>query len=292
MKTNILTLAITLTLGVILAGSLLIPVIDDAQRTAGPEITKTNATGDWNSYMREIKDGDTLVITVGSPNTTYELNGVTVNNIEGNPSSAYHSLIFSDVFNIASRGVSGGIDVNSNQSTSSTTMGSCVIEYNSGTFTLTPSSGDTTPIEYPGATWGYIMCNQSEADYYESIRTGQYGFYISSENDVICSGLYETGSNDTFYWYHNGISGVSEDFTIDTEITKTLVQGTTDIYTGAISITIGDESFTPYRIMIPIEVDGHESSGAAYSLYGAIPIIVIVGLIVAALGAIAVKNRD
>ena len=55
-------------------------------------------------------------------------------------------------------------------------------------------------------------------------------------------------------------------------------------------ISVDDETFTPYVWAVEKTIMGHESAGAAYSLLGAIPIMVIVALLVVAVGVVARRN--
>lgn len=286
---------------VILLATMLVPAIDEAQLTAGDEVTYTNAQDDTNIYMRSIEDGDTLLITAdGVNNTTYELNGTEITNIAGGETINYHSLIFSDVYNLWTTSATGKPSSAGAGDTSITygVIGTMEITYNSGTYTVdyTPTSGTASTLTYSDGTWGFIVCNEDEAEYYESIRTGNNPFYAKTTNDVVCSGIYTTGDFDTFYYYYNGTSGCNSGYTASTDVELTLADGTTDIYTGTVTVSISDgtdtEEFTPYRIMIPLEVTGHSASGAMYSIYGLIPIILVVALVMGAIGMIATGRRD
>lgn len=291
---NLVGAIIAVTCSIIILGLVLVPVIDDIQLTSGDKVTYANPQDDGNLYMRAIQDGDVLSCVVSADaNTTIALNGESLLTIAGDSFSGYHSLIFSDVFGCNTSNSASGLQAYSDQSTSIGYNSSCTIEYDSGTFTLTPSVGVAQT--YSGATWGYIACNEDEAEYYETVRTGSSTFYVSSSNDVICSGLYTTGDLDTFYWYHMGDSGVAvEGYDGNADVDLVLVDGTTDVYLASIAFEVTDgtdtESFTPYRIMIPLEVSGHATSGAAYSLYGVIPVIVIISIVFMVAGMIYSKR--
>lgn len=285
---------IALTISIILTASVLVPVIQETQVTAGDKIVKTNPQNDSNVYMREIEDGDTLVITpVENSNVEYTLNGETILTIAGSDDMIYHSLIMSDVLNYYTGDaeyVGGYGSVNSTSIVYLNQSRQTTIEYDDGVFTLT--SGSNEPITISGSEWGFIACNEDEAGYYESTRFGQTmpTYYVTGDNDIVLSGVYTTGNNDTFYSYYNGIASCAEDYDIEVTITKTLAQGTTDIYAASVSVDIGGEDFVPYRFMVPLEVEGHASSGAAYSLYGVIPLLVIVSIVLMAAGMIYSKR--
>lgn len=288
---------------VVILATMLIPAINDAQLTAGDEVTYDNFQDDHNLYMRAIKDGDTLVITSDGVNeTTATLNGTRVLPIINAYETIinYHTLIFSDVYAVWTGGATGNPSVAHAGSTGQegAPTGETKIEYNNGTYTetFTPLNGNVVTRSWSGGTWGFICCNADEAEYFESTRTGNNAFYIKNANDVVCSGVYTTGELDTWYWYYNGQSGCNTGYTASTEIGMTLTEGTTDIYDGTVTVSISDgentEEFVPFRIMIPLEVTGHATSGAMYSLYGVIPIIFVVALVVGAIGIFAIGRRD
>lgn len=284
---KVISLVVGLTVGVLLMVGLVSPVVAEGQNTAGNLVEYSNPTNDGNYYMRELKNGDTLVCTTTSgENTTLSVNGELITTIDGAAFSNYHTLLMTNVFTCNTGNSTSGLQIASYDSTSVGYTGTVTISYNDGVITQTAGESST---EFPGVTWGYIICNAEEAEYYESIRTGSTPFYIKSDKDIICGGVYTTGENDTYYWYKDGVCNVAQDYDASYTINKTLAENTTDIYQASIEITVGEESFVPYRILIPIEVTGHATSGANYALLGAIPIVAFIALI--AFAAFAVRGR-
>ena len=276
-------------LGVILLVTVVAPIVSDGQTTIGDPVTYTNPLNDGNYYMRQIEDGDTLVCTVTEgQSTTVYVNGEQIRTIDGSILGGYHDLIMTNVYTCNTGGSTSGLQIASVNSTTVGYTSTVTISYNNGE--ITQASEGQTPAVFSGVTWGYIVCNEPDAGYYESVRTGGTPFYVKDNNDVVCAGVYTTGDNDTYYWYKDGVTEVAQDYTSGSAITKTLVAGTTDIYQATITITVGDEEFTPYRVLIPIEVTGHATSGSLYSMLGVIPIVVAIGIVLGVV-SMAIVNR-
>lgn len=275
---NIMTLIIAALVGVVILAGFL-PIITATQDTAGDSITINNAINDGNYYVRELKEGDVLIVEVTEGQTTkVKLNGEYVKTIEGTDIGAYHNLLMSDVLTVWSAAGTGSCQYGSNESIAiGYTNATATFTYSGGVFNIQYGTQNITLNDSP--TWGFVVCNESDAGYYDSTRTGQYTFYIKNDNDVVCSGAYTTGDNDTYYWYYNGVAGVAEDYTCSYNFEKTLVDGTSDIYEAHCEFVVGDESFVPYRILIPLEVTGHKTSGALYEIFGLLPLIAGIGLL-------------
>lgn len=298
MKTNLLTLVVTLTLGIILCGSLLVPIIDDVQMTAGDPVTYTNVGQSGNDYRYDYVDSIEFTATAADSYWT----DIKINDQAIAPlTNDYMMAILSDTYYIqigqAGQIAWGYIGNAINNGTYSNTEGTLSITLANGEIEVT---GGTTGTLYTGEyTWAvtivengtYIAKNSNPANAYCDGKV---------ENFILYSGNYTSGDLDTFYAYGKGTLtlGVTT-YTGSVNLTATLVEGTTDVYKVSLcNVTINDpdnndsETFTPYRALIKETVTGHEASGAAYSLYAAIPIIVIIGLVLAGVGAIGFKNRD
>ena len=289
MKTNILTLVITLVVGVILAGSLLVPVLNDAQSTIGPDVTYTSVNLNPNpGNFDALTTSTDIEYTISTDGITYNGDSMTWNRTLNRG-----ILIYSDA---------GYITVKTDDSPSP-----AVVVYNITDSTITNTTltvpvtisvsngavvaGETTLFEF---TKGFYNVNEG-GKYACVYNLNNYtqSPYIKSDLDVISYGMYTTGENDTYYEYVNGEIVTHEEFTNGITVTKTLVEGTTDIYklTG-FEIDVGGETFTPYYVFIPASVTGHAASGAEYALLGAIPIMVIVAILMVAIGAIAYRRAD
>ena len=302
MKTNILTLAITLTIGVILAGSLMMPVISEAQKDIGP-ITIVN--NDTNVLLRPAEPGDILAVEFSDDKWVWSLNGEEVVGV-GDQSIYWDSFVISDACYISGRDAGAtwaatltAFTVNPTSSTGGYTNKSypeppSTITFGTDTITITGNNGSIwqsgTDLVLP-YTWAYVICPEVDATYKAASANGSG--YVSSTDDLILCGVYTSGDNDCSYIYKNGTGEIfGANYTYEVTQTLALKEGTTDIYETSVSVAIGDETFTPYRIFVPYQISGHIAGGPEYELLGVIPIIVIIGLVLAAIGAIVSKRND
>lgn len=298
MKANILTLAITLTLGVILAGSLLMPVIEDTQETIGPEVTYTNKMTSSNQYRYDYVDSLELTATAS------ETDGVSydfvINGKEITLIGDYMLAVASDGI-VIQIGTAGQFAYSTYMETyasepnlSPTTYPEVTLTMSGGSWSL--KAGDTT---LKDGTYTWIVTYKDDGRYvaHNSSVVGAYCHETPSDF-IVYGGGYSSGDLDTFYSYGRGKLTVAvSDYEGTLNWNTTLVDGTTDVYkVTTCNITISDgennETYTPYRCLYLYEVTGHAASGAAYSLLGALPIMVIVGLVLAATAAIMVKRDD
>lgn len=280
MKTNLLTLVITLTLGVILAGSLLMPAVTDAQRTAGEEVHFDNIQSGYTYRLTEKTETVSITITGSNGNIYYNGEAITDDGF----------ALFTDTVAIRADATNKNLFVStptaSNEYRISWNSNYSFV-FDNGICTITDVGNSTVTATIP-YTWMFSPADEGE---WVTV-TGSSTHYVNSINDIVASGYYSTGDNDTGYCVKDGIATVTEDFTTKANFTLTPVSGTTDAFTATMTIDVGDENFTPWFMLIKRDIVGHEASGAAYSLYGAIPIIVIAGLVLAGASAILVRNRD
>lgn len=285
MKTNVLTLIITLVVGVILAGSLLAPVISNAQTTIGDPITYTNTGPYGELYVTDDVSGTHTIVMSAADNTiTYDGEVITT------PARGY--LVVSDAITVAYTGSYMTICYGSDQYQFNATWGNSYdITFENGTATMirTSSSGDTTfTKEY---TWiGYKV---SENGNYINVSSN-VNVYCNDVKNMIAMGNYTSGDNDTFYIVKDGkVNLTNTTYTGSVALrSDTLVSGTTDVINSYIVISVDDETFTPYVWAVEKTIMGHESGGASYTLLGAIPILLIVALLMVAIGAIAFRRND
>lgn len=280
MKTNVLTVVITMAVAVILAGSMLMPILSDAQKTIGPQVTYTNEDNSSSGYHYGAVDSIHLVI---------DENGASINDAIIERASIPIVLFESD-----------NISVNLPDTVSTATMEAY---YNNdtaggsvfgGTLDLTAENGEITAVFGANTltfTYTWLVTITEDGEFINH-QVGGNIYYTDPTNVIICGGIYSTGENDTYYSWYNGIATDNGEYDISLNPNGTLVSGTTDVYQSSLPrIVIGDEDFTPFRMLIKEEVVGHER-GAGYAILGAIPIIVIAALIVAAIGMVAVRRND
>lgn len=281
-------------IGAVILASM-VPIFINVQNISGDEITLTNET---NSVFREAEVGDVLTCTsVYNVEETQNRNSWTLN---GEPvvsptggSGAWELGIMSDGVYMQIRGLkdsSMAIYYNmtdavpvqktvsganaSNDRTLSYTFGDSIIS-------MDITVGETTTTITFDYTWAYVICPYGEGKYCAAVTNGTG--MVSSTNQIILCGAYTTGENDTMYYYKNGTSHVSNDaYTMSVNISTDVHEDTSDIYDFTLSVDIGDETFTPYRVLVPYEVTGHSTSGALYSVMGILPLVAGVGLLMGA----------
>lgn len=306
MKTNVLTLIITLVVGVILAGSLLAPVISDATET---ERTVTNDGGLFTLNKINAADDFTLEYDYTAPNQ------ITVNDevIQLNQGAYPLTVFFNDTLMIrvawsdnisvfetnpetgAYALISAGVSAETNMT----------VTNDNGTLTIT---NGTTTVERTNTNGmiaanggAYIMKGQSEQVY----LTGDTEFYASGYTyralgvaNSSFVGIFKGTINDGI----TAISQVPTTYSITNE-TETYTQVTgefKDLYKFSgfgFTLTDGTNSgnVSYNQLIVPVsvsaELTNHLTPGQI-SLMGAIPVMVIVALLMAAVGAIALRRAD
>lgn len=300
---KIIALVVGLVLGILLMTGLIIPVTDSALTTAGEEVTLTNTSP---IVLREAKDGDILICVRET------VDDVTTDNWTLNGEAVIGPTGASDTWNIGimSDGVYVSINSPSNPAIGSwyamdaTTIAPnylggggtpTAFVFDDGNITIYTSYGTESPYEVVTKpyTWGYVVCPYGEGEYCAPLAGG-VGI-VKANTDIILCGAYTTGDLDTMYYHYNGVDYVSNSaYSMVQNVTRTLHDGMTDIYDATVSVTISDgvdnETFTPYRILVPYEVTGHSTSGANYALLTAIPIVGLIVLI--AYAAYSIRGRE
>ena len=273
-------------LGVILLVTVVAPIVSDGQTTTGDPITKSNRI--YTGYYVE-------------PNAEYELtlnaSGWTANDVVLTNQN-YRQLVFADTF---------VLQVNTNTDTTSfgyimddtlsnpkylyiADSAEYVVTFNNNTVTIT-KTGTTEAFYTKEYGWAFAACGAEVDNAWGTItRVGTNDAYILNDSQFYLSGYYYTGENDTFYSYHLGQmeSGAYEG---SVTFEKEIVSGTTDIYNiTELNVAIGEESFNPYLILVPLSVTGHATSGSLYSMLGIIPIVVAIGIVLGVV-SMAIVNR-
>lgn len=289
-KTNLLTLVVTLTVGIILAGSLMMPVIADAQLTAGPATTLTNEKYASENYKYNIWDGSDIVLEY-TPSPDISTPGIFTVNGESVTLLGISQRIVLASNDFASRSGGTAVSVLNSQFVESTTqLGNTAFTYTITNKEYTLELGNNT---YTGTVdWLVYATDDGDANLVQLKDTN--AFYTSYQDKIVVLGnIYTTGDNDTFYSYFGGDLTVNAAYADESsvDLTKVRKDGYTDIYNTTITVNVGDESFTPFFILAPEVVNGHEAD-ATFSLLGVLPILVIIGLVLAGMSAIFVRTRD
>lgn len=283
---------------IIVLATFAMPAFSDAQTNLGDEVTLHNESA---TVLREIRDGDVLkcVRTVDGSVTTdvWTLNDEVINGLSASTLSWGVGLVSDAIYmqvNAPSSSSSGSYWTMDSSTpnkqyfgaTSTTRTAEFVVE--SGTITFKDNEVVKLTRDY---TWGYVICNKSDGTYCASVAGGT-GMAKTADDAILC-GAYTSGNNKTMYWYKDGELYLSNsDYTGQVNKTIATHNGTTDILDVTVSVDVGEESFTPYRIIMPYEVTGHASSGAVYSILGIIPLIIVAAIVIGVAGAILMRSRD
>lgn len=282
-KTNLLTLVVTLTVGIILAGSLLMPVLNDATTTE-----KTFANSGYY-YMTDTSEH------------TYEFDGSkwTVDDVSLNHTLAGVNVVATDTFFIRDVGqVRGAYNISG--------ITSCELTFNNGTVTGTytttgdPQAVNWTYSEFYGAT-------PTKDAYILSKNTNTPIAYINGDSEVYGYGTTSLGGAQNIFQVTGNLDDGATVVCPNSSVTvsnisfnATPVEGYIDLYTyESVTFTAtlsGTDYAVTYNIVVlPSEVTAelaqHLDAGEI-ALINALPVIVIIGLVLAGVGAIFVRNRD
>lgn len=278
MKNNLLTLIITLVVGVILAGSMLAPVVADARTTTSTEVNYTNESTLFKMASAE----ETVTISLVSGTVT--LNGAEVTHTTNS------NILLSDAFSVDQFLYQGNWLTRAwyKDSTTLSYPTAFNLTFENGTVTGTVTSGGTT--NDINDTYTYLYYADASGNLTQISSAVREDIYVNSTNDIILAGLYYTGSNSTTYSYIDGNFELDGEYTGSVDFDTESV-GIDVVKVTGITVTIGEETFTPYRFLVPAEVTGHTETSIS-SLLGVIPIMVIVAILMTAIGAITLRRAD
>lgn len=277
---NIMQIMIVALVGaVILVG--FVPVIGATQDNIGDSI----------SYENESVRGYAMIPVNEEVNATFTQTSLTVNGVtwtENNQSGWYlvtddflvwfgasaHSMI------VVSDSVGGTGDHQQSIKSGTVTL-------SGGAYSCSFIDINDNPLVFDGAySWVIIPSDAGEYVVIDASTTR----YVSSLKDYIFSGFYYTGENDTYYSYYNGVAKAG-DYTASVTGTLTLVEGTTDIYQcSSPKMHVDNEEFTPFLCLVKADINGHSTTGAMYDVYGLIPLIVAVGILMFVITAILIRR--
>lgn len=283
MKANILTLAITLTIGVILAGSLLVPVINDAS-----EVNRT-FTNSGIYYMTDLSDEESITYTFDGTDWT----------IDGEPADIVATdqttLVAGDGFIIRSNGNIPGIA--SPKSITSLTVDA------DGIAMSYVKTDDTTATYSKTATVYYCAVNEKTATV---LSENNSAVYVKSNTDLVVETFSGTASGlGTIFLVEGNIADgftvtpLNTDVTVgDVTCNYVQVDGFNDLYKvtsitfeSTHNDTVRTQTFTSF--IAPSEVTAERSQhldSGEIAIMAAIPILVIVGLLIVGVNAIRVKD--
>lgn len=298
-KMNALTLIITLVVGVILTGALLGPVVNDATNT---EDTFTNE-GLWR--MAELKDGDDY--TYIDPNWTYENDPLNINKTGSNAllgeewcirsNGQYRSstgsgnlvnvaLATTDNITFTGSGINGAY-VQSLPGYGARADGDFIMsDYNKPTYVLKDSLIYATGVS---TVDGVSMIIHIEGNIEDGVTINAYSQFNANSNpypntisDVVVSNVSINAEAISGYVDLYKLTSI----TADVSFTNTTPESVVSTHSGDITYS---SYVVPYQVTA--ELAEHLTPGQI-SLIGAIPVMVIVALLMAAVGAIALRRAD
>jgi len=289
MKTKLLTLVVTLTIGIILAGSLLAPTISNAsQDFEAKDVTQSNGL----YYLNETK-----ACTFEQDHTDYSvtLNGEVITLTGGEHLLITDKVIISAIVvasSVTTKATMGIWAEGLNSTTISALSTDITVKLENGTVTLTYGSPATT-VTYD-VTYAYLY-SPDEGDYCVLNATYMTAAHLNT-GDIVT--LY----NNRGWW---GVTYAPVQVTANegttSVTTKTYAAGSTTATDVDISVNFTDVKYdelimdsvdnTNVYALVPSSYTAYEANEYS-ALLSAIPILVIVSLVLVAVGAIALKNRD
>ena len=313
-KTNLLTLVVTLTVGIILAGSLLMPVLAD---TTATEKTYTN-TGYFTMDKLKSDAEFTLTWDQATPNII-DIDGEKIDlSDRGLTSGKLYTIFGADNFVLRVYWANSPFLQYFGQTSvipafiTATSAGSKFTATVTGgniTFASTdPSYPDPVTIELTDTAYcinaldkgNYIMKNADESVFIETdtdiiVLDGLTNLYA---NDV---GIYAEGTIDgdltATTFRGDGTYDVSfKDWTYDTtdvDEAINLVKLKKVVFTATQNDTDYEVTYSYFIVpaTVTAELSEHLNAGEI-ALLNALPILVIIGLVMAGVGAIFIRNRD
>lgn len=283
MKTNILALVITLTVGIIFAGSLLVPVVEDAQQTAGELGTLDNNESGvlYNSYAMGHMTASTPEVTILLADSVLTVNGTPVT--------------------IQHYGTLGQLAVSPDGSYLAVRNNAAAMYLYTladGVYTsVTISPGTEVTVAYNGITIGdttypiddlYCIGVTSEDPVFRYTPTDSAKIYVEKIGDLFGTATITIdGESKTIAFV--GDQATLTGYTPIVQYSLKAVDGYTDLYeVESYTITVGEGTATVGSWYASEYVTGHEASGASYTLYGIIPVMAIVAIL---MGAVALLMR-
>lgn len=292
---QIVAMVLTLTVGIILAGSLLVPVINDASDAL--TVTKTN---DYGAYS-VVADDVTISLAIVDDEVTYTVGGVETD---------FDSTIFNQF--IVANCIVGYYDPDTSTIVIATNLNARFTGQTSASFTF--SDGSITGTSTDGTTshsysfdydWAYYSAEDGDYRSFILLANETNTIYFTDLDDICGSNFAFTTSKffsfkgDSVDYYTSG--GTSTELTAD--VNKTLVDGTLNMYSMSLSRTGSDYTVTidnsgtdytlcPWVFIVPYEVtsDSQQNVDGLRAMYAVIPVIVITSLV--AMAAAMIYRRD
>lgn len=293
MNNKLVMSTIGIAIGLIVVGSVLAPVIWDAQHANDTVYHNTNPYGIGSIYEFDEDTEETIVITIcNGTNRTVSINGevLTV--------AAYQPVFLSDA--CAIRFYANNMNFTSSEGSRTITEATITINQGMASFTVL---NNTTPIDISPKplTWAFI--HDADGDYIATSNDSAAGFDLYSEKGGIYAANWVTATQEYFsirgevvtISNANGAHTASVDWKgeyLDNGVYKMHLNNTTTSDYTFVTDNAGEPyTVSPFLVCVPSTVIGtpDEDSGVN-SLYSAILIMTIIALLVSAVTV--VRNKD
>ncbi|MDY0413192.1 hypothetical protein [Methanothrix soehngenii] len=288
---RILTGIVGLAVCVILVGSLLVPVISEAQDDQ--EVAYNNVIGvsNYSKIVDDDLDGVNMVIVWDTATKLLTVDGSALN--VGN----YGNTMFvSDQGSVRFSKADGTSTMYIGGMTAVTLTGPVTATIASGVITVAcgEDSYTITPIE-----WLFIPDEQGNHKSYHYISPTET-IYVNSIDDIYFCMLWTDAQSTGLFSGHGGsctLWDVADDPSYDMTYTIERVQGYTDLYELVLSsyaVSTDDlTTFAPYYLMVPVEITAHtDVNSSIIGLLEVIPVLVIAGIIAYVAGTVLMGRRE
>lgn len=286
MNKNLIAFAITSMVAIVLIGSVLMPILDDASTT--PVMMTNSTTSHDFGTMDSVRDPAQydVVITVDRTDDTLSIGAREID-----LTTTYFALVTD----------SGAIRINQNAgylnyagSTSQVTVSDgFTITVVDGVYTLVTDAAEPSTYTWTSTEWAFITNLAGNGAY--RLFSGSSTYYVNDVNQIWFAHCISTNSLG-FVSAHGAkalaVSQSNAELTMG--LTATEVSGYTDLLTftspSAYAVADGDYAgASSGYIVLPITVTAHAESVAWQSMLFVIPVILIMSLIIGA--AVLVRTR-
>lgn len=299
MNNKLISLAMVLTVGVILTATLLVPAINDASKIYTE--TYTNGPASNSISLATYSINADFEINMEKSGDVWNIDGIDVNSLTTGSYILTDNLllILSTVNGFAIRGIN---ESQAYVNLTSADWNGTTSEVTALKITVTPES--ITVADADSVQTSYTFPNEyivySKNDGERVICTAHQDLYTAGGKDVI-----SVGTNvDKFFWCTNGddSKSVYNATLLDTSINCPLTEVSEDVDkisvgvggTYTVSVTYNNTVYdlAPQYVSVPLSlVQGSEANSQITPLLGVIPILVIVGLLLVAIRGAIVRNN-
>lgn len=293
---NMTMAVVAVIIGVLVCTSVLIPIVSGLDYGRSTYNNSTNIQFNYGVSNEEVPfkavaqtDASGLIITLDGSDSVYH-----ITSRENYVFLSDKCAIIQSWNNVGSFGAYGWFF--NEEGTAVNNISSAAMR--TGTFTYDPATKiakfESPTLNYSAeVTWQYHMDRDGPYRTYQLPSGGSW--YANPDNLVIAGGgYYTTGDNDTTYAYYafNGANNLSvgASYAEESHLNLTSTSINDSVTQNTITISIGDESFSPWNVIIPKEVTSTNNSSLE-AIISIIPLLVLTGLVIGVVGSF-IRNRD